>query len=344
MPVQPRDEPWPTGTPPEPEAAYATCLSVAEPCTIVSLSGGESVAAVKPLGERAVVLASGGQLVRSELPSGVASWRTELPLPSGPVQLFVAGGLVFVAVDGLLLGLDPTSGEPLWRATRPEGGAVRQVWQVADGVAVLDERGRLAVHHPLDGRVLRSEHGVDGASWGGAGPAARRPLLPVEPRTDVAGARVGGAVPANLGEVSVRWAVLGHEAVITAFDPGGQMIWHTGPLPLLCCTPTAVAGPPGQLVIAGEQRSGAVLDAVDGRVLTLLESPDGVLAGSQGRVGVWRTGSGVVGRSWEDSSLVFDAPGELVAVRPLLVDGPKGTVHIVLGEGYRPGPVHRPFR
>ena len=334
-----------------PEAtASCTAPPDTEPgCEVVPLSDGAAASAVSILDDRAVVVVEDGAIVRRELPGGLLSWRvTPFPEPP-PVTTLFDSGLLVATSRAAVVRLDPTSGAVLWRAEPIEAMTVApQAWASDEGLLLLDASGRLTLHEVSDGRVRWSvpdfaPEALPGSRGGGLRAPSER-VLPPAPRGDDDALVLTGVLPKELTSVGWQRATLGHQIMLTAVDGDGRWLWSSPPLPHLCCSPVGVPGRSDRLVVAAESRSGAVLEATMGEVLTALQAPHGTLLGSADGVGLWQVGDELLGLRWSDTVEVFRSAGQLVAVTPLVIDGPSGPVHVALGDGLPSPPLPRPFR
>lgn len=332
----------------EATARCATSLDAAPDCRVVTLSEGAGATVVSVLDDGAVVIAEEGAITRRELPGALPSWRAS-PFPEPlPATSLSDGGLLVVATRTSVVRLDPTSGAVMWRIRPVHAMAsAPQLRSSHDGLLLLDASGRLTLHDVDDGSVRWSvpDVGPEALPELPDGPRPRSDrVLPTEPHGDDGIIMLTGAIPDGLAGVGLQWAPVGHEALVTAVDGDGQLLWSAGPLPLLCCSPAAVPGRTDRLVVAADSRSGAVLDAVTGEVLAALQAPRGTLVGAVDGVGLWDLGEELVGLRWSDATEVFTATGELVTVAPLIIDGPSGPVHVALGDGLPSPMLPRPFR
>lgn len=130
-------------TPPAPEPESVSTL---DPRWTLAL---DSPPAAEPAfdTDTAFVATRAGTMAAVDLDSGTVRWRVDLVTPVSPA---VGEGRVFVAGDGVLLGLDAATGQRLWEAPLPGRVAAPLYWD-AGWLLASNDAGDLAAFRAEDG-------------------------------------------------------------------------------------------------------------------------------------------------------------------------------------------------
>lgn len=177
------------------------------------------------------------RVVALDRETGSPAWATAVSgqVWTGPV--LTAGALVAAVRDGVLYGLDPATGEPLWDLTLPDR-VTQPLSIVADGVvAVVTDDGTVAFVDVPDATIRRTKKplgGVtdvaraDGTLYLGGGRGLDSDDDPTRGRVAAVSTAVSGGIDADTG--AVRWTYHTDTPVdgVAVGEPGVFAIDRTG--------------------------------------------------------------------------------------------------------------------